>query len=201
MTTDDAVERVAEALMRHPLAWGKRSIYLRHEEAKEVARAALAAAGAGEANDGRCNNTMVIRCWAWCGLAPSHDGACEVGGVSGPVRGAPGEAVDREALAEALGDAMSAAALDAYGDEGAGYDYAAAAVAFLASPAVLAARGVAAPTVSAEQRDALAAHLSSRLYLSPDDTDGWGDLDAAGRLVWRDEANGALAALGIEVRP
>ena len=41
--------------------------------------------------DGRCANTMVVRCWAWCGREPEHEGLCEVGGITGRVQHAPVE--------------------------------------------------------------------------------------------------------------
>ena len=46
--------------------------------------------------DGRCANTMVVRCWAWCGREPEHEGPCEVGGITGRVQHAPVEAAARD---------------------------------------------------------------------------------------------------------
>ncbi len=96
-----AVERLATDILpairdaRWAQAFGREAVIPTDAVlAETAARAALAAAGAGEAEpvlDGQCGNTMVVRCWAWCGLAPGHDGECEAGGVTGRVHGAPAE--------------------------------------------------------------------------------------------------------------
>ncbi|MBO9555589.1 hypothetical protein [Cellulomonas sp.] len=183
-----AVERATVAFVRSMSAAG---FVMPGASARPHARAALAAARAGEAEpvlDGQCGNTMVVRCWAWCGRAPGHEGECEVGGVTARVHGAPA------ATAQRGGEAVGREAEGAIPDD------------LLARPlvqALLAARGDApVRSVSAEQRLALARVFAAAR--SGAEHVAFYEAQGDGSPMWRQalaEADAGLTALRIEVTP
>ena len=209
-TNDDAVERAARALASMPgKPWHQQSV-------RSVARAALAAAGAGEGDrssgDGVEWTFEQWQEWSnevasempenWDGDEAQEDiilrfvkhATAHLATCPAALHGA-GEAVDREALAEAAGDLlMTCATSTNHSMYRADVDKALDAVWQAGHDAALAARGDAAtPTVTAEQ---VAAAFCEPWHRDPYGT-GWplvGEDRFCGRCIEQ-----AQAALGIEV--